>query len=270
MDWHLSTLGVDHLFFDRECGAALEITWAGKFYPGHLETFMVRFARRVQKCFTMTVTPISSSLDRVDLDSKMEVAWFAWAIPASRGQGVLMGCRRCRRLFILRFFTDSTDMPDPWVERVVASFQENCGKGMGKWKLFGLELSTPGCFRLSSYLFRPGSFMVDFKAQGQRLTAHSWGPASFLLLKNDLETVARTRVSLPDTNPGSGGDEQCPFLVWEWEGGARPFAFMRQRHRFITCHNLGGNRIIALKSSTRGGYGLSLLDLAGMIKGGFG
>lgn len=269
--WYLSALGGDHLFFERESGTALEITWAGKFQPGRLEIFMIRFARRVQKRFAMTVTPIFFSLDRVDLDPEMEFAWFTWAIPASRGQGVLMGCRRCKRLFILRFFTDSADMPDPWVERVVSSFQDNCGRGMDQWRLFGLELSTPGCFRLSSYSFRPGSFMMDFKARGRRLTAHSWGPASFLLLNDDLEAAARTRVALPDTDPGSAGDEQCTFLVWEWEGGGAPlFGFMRQRHSFITCHNLEGNRIIALKSSSRGGYGLPPLDLAGMIKGGLG
>ena len=270
MDWQVATLGVDHLSMEDNNGPALEITWAGKFQPGRLETLMTRFVQRAQQRFAMAVVPLALPLDRVTLDSGMDLAWFSWAASPSRGEGVLMGCSQCRRLFILRFFKGVENLSDGLMEKVVLSFKENCGKGPGHWELFGLELFTPEGFSLSNYSFRPGSFMMDFKARCQSLTAYSWGPAAFLLSTDNLEAVARKRVDLPDTVPRAGWCDHDPFLAWDWEGIAWPLGFLRQRQSFRIHHKRKINRIIGLKSSFRGSSRSIPWDLEGLMKGDLG
>ncbi|ACN17181.1 hypothetical protein HRM2_41240 [Desulforapulum autotrophicum HRM2] len=267
MDWQVATLGVDHLFLEDNNGPALEITWAGKFQPGRLEVLMARFVLRAQQRFSMAVVPLTLPLDRVTLGAEMDLAWFSWAAHPSRGKGVLMGCSQCRRLFILRFFTGVENLSDSLVEKVVFSFKENCGKGPGHWKLFGLELTTPDGFKLSNYSFRPGSFMMDFKARFQSLTAYSWGPAAFLLLTDNLEAFARKRVDLPDIAPREERCDHDPFLAWDWEGVAWPLVFLRQRQAFRVHHNRRNNRIIGLRSRSRGRYGAVPWNLERLMKG---
>lgn len=267
MDWQVATLGLDHLLLEDTHGPALEITWAGKFKPGRLETLMNRFVLRARQRFAMTVTPLALPLDRVTPGTGMDLAWFSWAAHPSRGKGVLMGCSQCRRLFILRFFSDVENLPDALVEKVVLSFKESCGKGPGLWKLFGLELTTPDGFKLSNYSFRPGSFMMDFKARFQSLTAYSWGPAAFLLSTDNLEAFARKRVDLPDTAPREGRCDHEPLLVWDWEG-VWPLVFLRHRQAFSILHNRKNNRIIGLRSSSRGRCGVAPWNLECLMKGG--
>ncbi len=268
--WQVATLGTDHLLLEDNSGPALEITWAGKFEPDCLDTLMTRFVRRAQQQFAMAVTPLGLPLDRATLDAEIDLAWFAWAARPSRGEGVLMGCRQCRRLFILRFFAGAENWADTLVEKVALSFKEHCGKGPGHWKLFGLELTTPEGFKLSNYSFRPGAFMLDFKARGQGLTAYSWGPAAFLLSTDSLEAVARKRVDLPDTPPSAGARGHDSFLAWDWEGGAWPLARLRQRQSFRVHHNRKNNRIIGLKSRSRGRRGVAPGDLERLMKGDLG
>ncbi len=268
--WQVATLDAGHLFLEDNNGPALEITWAGKFKPGCLDTLMTRFVQRAQQRFSMAVTPLDLPLDPAIHDAEMDLAWFSWAARPSRGKGVLMGCSQCRRLFILRFFAGAENLAEVLMQRVVLSFKEGCGKGPGRWKLFGLDLLTPEGFKLSNYSFRPGAFMLDFKARGQGLTAYSWGPAAFLLLTDSLEAVARKRVDLPDTAPRSGVHDHDPFLAWDWEGVPWPLGRLRQRQAFRVHHNQTNNRIIGLKSRSRGCHGVAPGDLERLMKGGLG
>ncbi len=256
MAWDFVNLGYDHLLMGENNEPVFEISWTRKPLRGSLETQMERFSSRVQKRLGITVHPLSAPLTWAKSDLKMTIAGFSWESVSSRGKGLLISCNSCQRISMLRFFAHSKTITDSLMESVVRSYHDSCGRKGIDWKLFGLNLSTPEGFRLLNYSFRPGSFMMAFKAKGQGLTVYSWGPASFLLLKDELEDFARKRVSLPDLMPMSeecnGGDS----LVWEWRGFPWPLGFWQRNERFRIFHDKGIDRIIGLKSisNTRDGW----------------
>jgi len=266
MEWNFATLGHDHLLMGVNNDPVLEITWTRKPFQGSLETQMERFSSSVEKRLGIKVSPFSIHLNSVKPDSKMTLAGFSWESVSSRGKGFLIRCSQCQQISMLRFFASSKTMTDSLMELVVLSYDDSCGEKGIHWKLFGLNLSTPEGFSLITYSFRPGSFMMDFKARGERLTVYSWGPASFLLLKygaqkdgsgkdglekERLEKFARKRLVIPHAMPLSGECSQGSFLVWEWRRFPWFFGFIQRHERLRIILNRKENRIIGLKHVSR-------------------
>jgi len=256
MEWSFATLGHDYLLMGKNNDPVLEITWTRKPFQGSLETQMERFSSSVEKRLGIKVSPFSIHLNSVKPDSKITMAGFSWESVSSRGKGFLIRCNQCQQISMLRFFTNAKTMTDSLMESVVLSYDDSCGGKGVDWKLFGLNLSTPEGFSLITYSFRPGSFMMEFKARGQRLIVYSWGPASFLLLREGLEKFVRKRLFLPDRIFLSGECREGSFLVWQWRRWPWLFGFMQRHERFRVIHNIKNNRILGFKyaSSSRDGW----------------
>jgi len=257
MEWSFVTLDHDHLLMGENNDPVLEITWTMKPLGGSLETQMERFSLCLEKRFGMKVSSLVTPLNPVKSHLKMTMAPFAWESASSRGKGFLIRCSQCRRISMLRFFArDKTK--SPW-DAIGLSYDDMCGGKGVDWNLFGLKLSTPEGFNLITYSFRPGSFMMEFKAQGQRLIVYSWGPASFLLLRDGLEEFARKRLFLPDKIPLAGECSEGSFLVWQWSRLPWPFGFMQRHERFKVIHNRKNNRILGFKYASRSRDGWKII-----------
>ena len=257
MEWNFLNLGYYHLLMGENNDPVLEITWTMKPLRGSLETQMERFSFCLEKRFGMKVSFSAAPLNPEKSHLKMAMVPFTWESASSRGQGFLISCSQCRRISMLRFF--ARERTKSFREAIVLSYDDSCGGKVVDWKLFGLNLSTPEGFSLITYSFRPGSFMMEFKAQGQRLIVYSWGPASFLLLRDGLEEFARKRLSLPERSPMSRECSEGSFLVWQWSRLPWPFGFMQRHERFKVIHNRKNNRILGFKYASRSRDGWKII-----------
>lgn len=275
-DWNIVTLGHDHFLMGKNNDPVLEITWTRKPLPGGLDSQMERFSVSVQKRLGITVrplelpfipqTPIPRTPDQTNC-LKMTMAGFFWESASSRGRGALLMCSQCRIIAMLRFFSPCKNLSDSLMERIVLSFDDQCDKKRIDWNLFGLDLSIPEEFTLLNHRFRPGSFMITFKARAERLTVYSWGPASFLLpdggpgaepdtepcaefnagARDRLKKFAQKRLTLPHTLPLFGQCDQGSFLIWEWPKPPWFLSFFKPYEVFRIVHNRKKNRILGVK-----------------------
>ena len=252
-DFEIESLDKTHLILGNNGISALEIKWTDS--PGRftLETYLKGFIARSQKLLNIKIYeqphPRGFSHPNPDFD----FFFFTWESNTSKGQGTLIFCTRCKRLTMIRFFSNQEIKEHTLPGRIISSFVDHPQQNSVKWDVFGLKFSTPDRFTLDEYFFKPGSFMIRLKDRAVAYTVFSWGPASFLLSKSSLSEFAKEQ--LPEIEGLSTVSDTVNAVCQEWAFKKEKFkgaSFIPGLNRlsrfslFRICHHTDLNRILGV------------------------
>ncbi len=248
--WEINSLDTTHILFDRQGVLQAEIKWShapGRADPARwLKQFIHRSQRQLGIVIHEARTPEAFSPAQPDL----QFFFFSWESKTNRGNGALVFCARCKKLTLIRFFTDPQKTPSSLHQRVLASFQDHSDTGLTRWQVFGLTFFVPESFTLHEYSLVPGAYAIRFIHRKKRLDVFSWGPAEFLLKNTDLSAFAAQRIPSLKGFATAGGCCRGNYLEWAFKTQRFKHADMvpmmnrwAQYSLFRICHDRKHNRI---------------------------
>lgn len=135
---------------------------------------------------------------------------FAWGGPAEGGEGLLIGSRGTRRLFLIHFHRIGGAAHAGRIPRILSSFQDGAVGGRILWAVYDIRAELPEALRLARHRFMPGAFELVFRSGAGTVRLFRWGPASVLLRSGTLAAFSAARLALPpdrvETDERGGAD----------------------------------------------------------------
>jgi len=217
--WEIDSLDNFHLLLGEEGVPKVEIKWSDLPNKFTLEKFFKKFIVVSEKQLNIKIHERSLPKYFSHPDANFEFFFFLWESNSATGRGTLIFCNHCKKLTMIRFFSNLDIKVDSIPAQVLYSFIDHPISDIVNWNIFDLSFSTPREFKLIGYDFQPGGYTMRFKQKRICLTIFSWGPALFLLSKKNLEAFAMQK--LPElkgvVSPGTcmRGD----YLEWCFQGG---------------------------------------------------
>ncbi|THB77099.1 MAG: hypothetical protein D3926_16220 [Desulfobacteraceae bacterium] len=251
--WEISGIERNHMIVSQEDLPKIELTWMQKPSRAPLEKVVKRFIAVSQKQLGITITEQAAREGTQSPHPTMDLFFFEWTDGNRTGNGVLIHCNHCHRLTILRIYSRVNWISPSLYSSILDSFRDHFESEETRWSVFGLKLSLPESMDLKSFAFNPGYFRLDFTQQKSRITLYSWGPATFLLSGESLESFVRKHIQLPDHGLLKPMDSDFPELFWEFHppllpGHSLPFKLNRP-DRLTLCrvtHDKPANRILGI------------------------
>jgi len=252
--WEIDSLQADHLIIGKNSSPEIEIKWTDA--PGQftLEKYLKKFIAKSQKLLHIKIHELSTPLSFKHPVKTFEFFFFSWESASSKGNGTLIFCTLCKRLTMIRFFSDSQIISPSLPHSILTSYLDHPMADQADWQLFGLDFSAPKRFKLIEYSFKPGYYTLILKHEKTTLTVFSWGPASFLLSTSGLSEFATQR--LPGLK-GFATAGHCPrgsYLEWSFRQGRFKNAEILpvfNRYEIFTifriCHDTHQNRIFGIQ-----------------------
>ena len=252
--WEIESLDYTHLIVSEDGNPKIEIKWTESPKSFTLEKHLKKIISRSQKLLNIKIRKQSTPDFFLHSLPGFDFFFFSWESPSSKGAGTLIFCSHCRRVTLIRFFSNLDLTPNSIPHLVLTSFTDHPLTGHVPWHLFGMEFSTPMQFTLSDYSFKPGYFFVKLLYHKIHLTVLSWGPASFLLSGKTLPEFAK------DWVPGLKGfataetSDRGSYLEWSYRqgpfknAGSLPFFSRYMRFTlFRLLQDTQNNRIYGVK-----------------------
>jgi len=253
--WEIDTLDAAHMIIGKEGTPETEIKWTDA--PGQftLEKYLKDFISRAQKLLSIKIREQPTPHFFLSPDNNFKFFFFSWESVLSKGTGTLIFCPHCKRLTMIRFFSESKISRDSLQALILNSFKDHPEAEKINWQVFGFNFSTPLSLKLLEYSFNPGCYIINFKQKKTIITIFNWGPAAFLLSKISLAEFAKQRLprlkglakvkSLPHGN----------YLEWAYHHGrfknAELLPFMKKFFTvFRIYHNKPLNRLFGIMADS--------------------
>ncbi|WP_373500233.1 hypothetical protein [Desulfococcus sp.] len=233
VSWHPSGIAADSLVFEKDASPVLTLKWEparsrDAFRPG-----ISRIRKGLPGNFRRTLRgaalpdPWRQALDGRFEEADVEGARaFAWGGRAGGGEGLLLGSRQTRRVFLLHFHRVGSAVHATLPPGVLASFRDGACGGRILWAVYDIRAELPEALRLVRHRFMPGAFELVFRAGAATVRLCRWGPASVLLRNTTLQAFASTRFTVPsdrfERDPAAGAEA----VRW-MDGHAPPRALQR-------------------------------------------
>ena len=251
--WEIEQLDKTYLFLGGDGSPQMELKWTQSPPRSSLETHIKNFVSQCRRQLGITIREEAVPSFFSHPEPGFEFFFFSWQGGGGDGWGVTVFCCHCRKLSLIRFFDSSCLSPGSPAEQILGSYSDHPAGSETTWAVFGMKFALPSAFNLVDYRFQPGSFSLNFACQKTALSVFSWGPASFLLSKTDLNGFARQRV------PGllglalAGECRKGAFLEWTYREepfrGAGRLPGLKMFTRccvFRICTDIDENRIFGI------------------------
>ncbi len=253
LTWEIDSLDATHLLIGGNALPGIEIKWTEAPKRFTLEKYLKKFISQSQKKLKINIHELPTPELFSHPVKQFEFFFFSWENASSKGNGTLIFCSLCKRLTLIRFFSESEIVVNSLQALMLTSFTDHPMSGRTQWQAFGLNFSCPRYFSLMEYSFKPGCYIINLKHKKKILTIFSWGPAVFLLSKISLSEFAAQR--LPQLK-GFGKTGVCArgnTIEWSYRHGrfknAEILPFLSQYSLFTIfkiCHDQQANRILGI------------------------
>ncbi|WP_153307501.1 hypothetical protein [Desulfospira joergensenii] len=251
--WEVERLDQTYMLIGEEESPKLEIKWTVSPRRFTLETYLKDFTARTQKQLDIQIKEEAFPPLFSHPQGRFEFFFFSWQGGGAEGKGVVLFCNQCKKLSLVRFFSGISFSSNSLADRILQSYSDHPGGELSRWTIFGMDFSIPSAYALTDYRFQPGSFSMTFSSQKTSLTVFSWGPASFLLSKIDLNGFARQRLPRLKGLALTGECRRGSFLEWAFTeepftGAGRLPIFNRYSRPtvFRICRDRKDNRIFGI------------------------
>jgi len=271
--WEVESLDYTHLMAGENGSPRAEIKWAESPPSVPFERHFKNFTAQSRKLLNIKIHEQPAPHFFAPSHPFFEFFFFSWESPGSKGIGTLIFCTRCRRLTLIRFFSQDVFLLNSFPHLVLASFMDHPATNQVSWSVFGLAFSTPAEFRLADYSLKPGYFFFKFLHRSIRLTVSSWGPASFLLSQKTPAEFAKERLPGLSGAAKEGTCDRGNYLEWSFRRepfkNAGRLPFFSRYSRFVLfriCRDMSCNRLYGVEIDSPGGFETGLMK--GSILGG--
>ncbi|WP_300464716.1 hypothetical protein [Desulfobacula sp.] len=253
LTWEIDSLDTTHLLIGEDGSPKVEIKWTDSPSRFTLETYLKRFISQSQKRLTIKIHELPTPRSFSHPEKNFEFFFFSWTSTSSTGNGVLIFCSLCKRLTMIRFFSDSRIDPPSLPALILMSFTDHPPSDQTHWQVFDLKFSTPRSFELLEYSFKPGCYIINVKHKKTIQTIFSWGPASFLLTRTSLSEFASQRLPQLKGLANTGVCIRGNYLEWSYRPArfknAQILPFLSRYSLFTVfriCHDQKKNRILGV------------------------
>ena len=251
--WQIDSLDASHMMIGRNTAAMVELKWTDSPRQFNLAAYLKKFVAQSQKRLNIQIIELPTPPLFSHPVHHFEFFFFSWTGAASNGIGVLVFCSLCKRLTLIRFFTDSSMVPPSVAGLILESFIDHPVAETSHWQVFGLEFFCPSAFKLLDYSFKPGCYTLELKDKKTLVTVFSWGPAKFLLSRTSLAQFAAQRLPRLKGFATAGSCCRGNFLEWSFRQGrfknAERLPFLSRYAGFSVfriCHDQPNNRILGI------------------------
>jgi len=235
--WEVEQLDKTYVLLAEDKVPKAEIKWSCLPRGGALDVHLKRFIKKARRKLGIVIVEESSPDYFLPSQKGFEFFFFSWSGDNLNGYGVIIFCRHCRKISLLRFFLDLPPASGGLAPGLIASFSDHPRDRDVDWDIFGMKFSTPREFLLQEFDFRPGAFTLSFSHGRRYLKLFSWGPATFLLSKTDLNGFARQRMPEIQGLAVSGTRQDSPYLQWSFRKGQfktlEKLPFFRRLNPFV-------------------------------------
>ncbi len=251
--WEIDSLDPAHMLIGDEGQPKMEVKWSEAPKRFTIEKYLKKFISQSQRLLHIKIYELPTPNSFSHPMQTLKFFFFSWESKTSKGNGTLIFCSFCKRLSMVRFFSNVQISHNSLHSIILSSFSDHASSGQMRWEVFGLEFATPKSFELIDYSFKPGSYIIHLSYQKTTLKVFSWGPASFLISKISLSEFALER--LPELT-GFSEAKICHrgnCLEWSYKHGrfknADKLPFFQQFSlytKFRICHDQQANRILGI------------------------
>lgn len=218
--WDPSGISPSSLVFAQEGRPALTLRWEAM-GTGRIRSGIARVRRSFPRELRHTLRdaplpdPWRQALEgrfaEEDLD---DARAFAWGGPAEGGEGLLIGSRGTRRLFLLHFHRIGGAANAGRIPLILSSFRDGAVGGRVLWAVYDIRAELPEALRLARHRFMPGAFELVFRSGAGTVRLFRWGPASVLLRSGTLADFAAARLALPQDRVETEGRSGADAVRW--------------------------------------------------------
>lgn len=256
--WEIDELDETYMLIGEKQSPRLELKWTS--FPGRIkpEAHLKKFVSNARRKLGIEINEQNPPSSFVPPENSFDYFFFSWKQKQNKGDGVIIFCKQCKKISLLRFFPGRSLLAgggDALAARILATFCDHPKKETTRWALFGMNFSLPNAFCLKDYNFSPGCFTLKFKRPSDTtyLTVFSWGPASFLLSKTDLSQFALQRIKGMEGLGVAGTCTKGAYVQWQlktpvFNGADRLLLFKRftSFKVFRICRDEADNRILGI------------------------
>lgn len=257
LTWEVDSLDADHLLIGEKGVARIELKWTEAPKQFTLEKYLKKFISRTQKRLNIKICELPAPGLFSHPATHFEFFFFSWESPSSRGNGTLIFCSLCKRLTLIRFFSDARISINSWPALILFSFNDHPVSDHTLWQVFGLKFSSPKIFCLAEYSFKPGGYILMLKHKKTLLTFFSWGPAEFLLSDKSLSQFAVQRLPQLKGFGTAGVWARGNTLEWSYRHGRFKnaeilplFSHFSWFTVFRICHDQENNRLLGIMADS--------------------
>ncbi|MCP4672962.1 MAG: hypothetical protein GY857_16850 [Desulfobacula sp.] len=243
--WEIDSLDATHIIIGDDGTPELEIKWTDSPTQFTLEKYLKKFIVQSQRTLNININELPAPKSFFCPDQNFEFFFFSWTSASAKGNGTLIFCSLCKRLTMLRFFSDSTISLNSLKALILSSFSDHPAGDEIHWHVFGMQFSTPARFKLIEYSFKPGCYIINFKHKKTILTLFSWGPARFLLENKDLTEFAKIRLPQLQGFAKTGTCRFGSYLEWSYNHGLFKNAQiipLINRYNYYSLFRISNNR----------------------------
>jgi hypothetical protein len=237
--WEVAKIGPRYLLLTDQGEPVLEIKW---------EKIKGRFShrtalRRLSSLHRNTVqeSPLPDGWKQI-LNS-FTVTGFTWQVETKGGRGAILYCSACGNATLIQFFHHKSKPIDETCLRILSTFQDHATDDLVRWSLFDIQAVIPSQYQLARYRFEAGRYELNFASRKETIALYRWGPASALLVTEDLVAFAARMLEgqrsewHPRTwseNPAAEWEKYFPAGLWARFGerltGTRHYQKIRLWH----------------------------------------
>jgi hypothetical protein len=266
--WEIDSLDSSHVLIGEEGIPKVEVKWSNSPNKFTLEKFLKKFVAVSEKQLNIKIHEQSLPKFFSHPEVNFEFFFFLWESKSSTGKGVLIFCNHCKKLTMIRFFSNADIKLNSLPVQTLYSFTDHPTSDNVDWQIFDLSFSIPREFKLMDYSFQPGGYTMRFNYKKNSAQVFSWGPALFLLSKQNLEAFAIQR--LPELQGGisSGTCMRGEYVEWCFRGGLSNYlekvSFLNYFSIvtvFRIIHDRANNRLLGFMIKSPGNYNYDLMKL---------
>lgn len=219
--FEIDVIGRDYLVLGESSGPVLEIKRSRSIRRASPEILVRRFVAGAEKKLSLAIAERPAPESFNVLDPCFTGFYFDWKGATGFGRGILLFCRQCRSLTMIRFLKAPKQGSGDLENALLSGFLDHPAEGVTRWSIYGFAFSMPTMLALHRYSFQPGALELIFKGQGHSVTRYSWGPASFLLERTTLENFSASRIQGLTPRADLSVYDDGTRLVWKFERSHR-------------------------------------------------
>jgi hypothetical protein len=230
--FELKWIDREYLFFWEASGRpVLELKWerAGKGSADPHRYLAKLFKGRIKGLGKKTgwkATPWEVPAEWVDALKNYIVSGFSWNVEDHYGKGVILWCPVCKKITVIRLFSDAaTDDPDP-ISIVLRSFEDHPLHGKVLWSVYDIKARLPSEYRLEAHRFDAGRFELKFSNSDHRVIFYRWAMAERLLNQTPIHKWANS-LGISEATPMLRG-QKSEFLEWREARRKTAFGFAQE------------------------------------------
>lgn len=185
--------GIDKKYLQLDDGdkPCIELRWfdAGSSYKE--KNFFRQLTKKVESSSGVKIESTVMPSGWKKALEKYEPTAFYWQSDLSMGRGVMFHCPRTSQVALAQFFGKDGEKLDKAAVKLFETFAFHCKDNSIPWKVYDMNASLPGSFKLDFFEFKPGKFNITVSDEQETIGLYRFSPADTILEQKSLGEFAR-------------------------------------------------------------------------------